>query len=1263
MAVRTPMRDACLVALASLAIGLIPGCNNNADPPSAGPPPAPPVASGTESNREDAAELRDEIPADALEAVMREHYLGLGHMERYEYGQAAEAFRRIRQLAPGWIPGSINLAIALLNDTGTRAEDARGAGGAQFETNFDEALDLLDKVIERDPGNLHAHYSRGIILEYLGQIGRAHEDFKLVAETDPKDGHAWFKVGSTLTDKDDPTRPAGPSQAKELIEIYTRALEQNPYLVTALFKLQAAASWSGDRDRQAELLKLWRRLNPKQNVAGSGDTAETFYGEMGKYARIVSPFPAPADPADAFKSPRFGEPTPIAITLPDGHRWTTPEDFQGSQAVIGRVRARMGAGVALLDYDGDQQLDLYLTAAIAGPKGIRDALLRNLGDGRFEDVTESVGLPLDRAGLGVAAGDFDADRRIDLYLTGVGDNRLLRNVGGTFEDLTGSAKVGGEPALSLAARWLDLDQDGDLDLYVLNHAKAEHAEAAFLDKAVPGMVNAAYRNDGKPARVGNRPENNWAPIAVAPPDLPATEGLSIDLKPWIDAPDLLGGEHPHTAMTALYLDDDRDLDLILVADGVQPTAILNDRLGRFHAVPFTLPPNEAGQAPIAGLLAVDLDKDGRPDLVTFGPDRRVAAWSNRWTSAGGGGESAWEPIPSAGRNWRSGVVADLDLDTRLDVVALPGAADPPTLIWGRNTGAELEARPLALGPVAQAPQSLVGFSLGDVMGDALPDLVLLAAGQPPSLARNLGNDHRWLSLDLGGRWKTGFDHMRTNPHALGTRLALEGQGLQVPYDHVFAESGTAQSVAPVVLGLGTSEGAPLLRLRWPDGVMQCELNVAADQKLALAEYNRKTGSCPVLFTWNGTRFECLGDFLGGGGLGYLVEPGVYGQPDRDEGVAIAPHQLKPVDGVYRLAISEPMDEIAYMDKVTLEVVDRPPGIEATPDERFAPGGNRPTGELIAWRKSIEPVAATDLTGRDVSAKLRTWDRDTVDDFRRLRGWVGYAEEHGIVLDFGDRLAGFDPTDRLVLCLAGWVEYPYSQTNYAAATAGVPLMPPVLERRRADGTWEVIEPDPGYPAGLPRMTTLDLTGRLSGPGCVLRLRTNMECYWDQAFVAVAESAPGLRTTELPVARARLEYRGYTREVSPDGRLPLLYDHDYVDPAPLARLAGKLTRLGDVATLLRDDDDHLCLIGPGDEVRIEFEASTLPELPAGWTRSFVLRAVGYCKDADPFTAASDTVGPLPWKGMPDYPFPPEGERPIDAGYRDYLDRFQTRTAGSP
>ena len=90
-----------------------------------------------------------------------------------------------------------------------------------------------------------------------------------------------------------------------------------------------------------------------------------------------------------------------------------------------------------------------------------------------------------------------------------------------------------------------------------------------------------------------------------------------------------------------------------------------------------------------------------------------------------------------------------------------------------------------------------------------------------------------------------------------------------------------------------------------------------------------------------------------------------------------------------------------------------------------------------------------------------------------------------------------------------MEYPYSQTNYAAATAGVALRPPAIERLGADGTWQTIEPHAGYPAGLPRMMTLDLTGKLTGPRCVLRIKTNMECYYDQAFIAVRD-----RSAEKP-----------------------------------------------------------------------------------------------------------------------------------------------------
>ena len=249
----------------------------------------------------------------------------------------------------------------------------------------------------------------------------------------------------------------------------------------------------------------------------------------------------------------------------------------------------------------------------------------------------------------------------------------------------------------------------------------------------------------------------------------------------------------------------------------------------------------------------------------------------------------------------------------------------------------------------------------------------------------------------------------------------------------------------------------------------------------LAENNRKTGSCPVLFTWNGERFVCLGDFLGGGGLGYLVAPGVYSQPDRDEAVAIAADQLRAEQGVFRLSVTEPMDEVAYLDHLTLDVVDRPPGVSATPDERFAPTGPRPTGELLAWRTTIEPVRATDLDGRDMTETLRRWDRRTVDTLPQA-ATAGSATPRSTGSS-STSATGCRGSARATRWSSAWPAGSSTPTRRPTTPRRRPASrssPRRSSGRRDDGTWELIEPHAGYPAGLPRLTTLDLTGKLDRP---------------------------------------------------------------------------------------------------------------------------------------------------------------------------------------
>jgi hypothetical protein len=191
-----------------------------------------------------------------------------------------------------------------------------------------------------------------------------------------------------------------------------------------------------------------------------------------------------------------------------------------------------------------------------------------------------------------------------------------------------------------------------------------------------------------------------------------------------------------------------------------------------------------------------------------------------------------------------------------------------------------------------------------------------------------------------------------------------------------------------------------------------------------------------------------------------------------------------------------------------------------------------------------------------------------------------------------------------------------------------------------------------------MMLADVTGKLGGPRCRLRLRTNLHVFWDQAFVA-AGCRVARPTAVLDVASASLDPCGVMQEFSPDGRQPTLYDHDRHDSSPLVPPAGKRTRFGNVTELLRDKDDRFVVFGPGDGLTVRFDAGKLPPLPAGWQRSLVLRTWGYCKDTAPFTALGDTIEPLPFAAMRNYPPKPDERGPDRAEYRR---RYQTREVGS-
>lgn len=153
--------------------------------------------------------LENSIPDDKLDEVLAAHYKGVAAMEQYDYGEAYTQFQTVHRLAPGWLPGTINLGIATLNAAGVIVEKAKAgkADAAEAGNLNQEALELFAEVLKRDPKNCYAHYCRGLILNQEGRLPETHREFVAVTEIDPNDAHAWYWRGVTVTDTDENDKP------------------------------------------------------------------------------------------------------------------------------------------------------------------------------------------------------------------------------------------------------------------------------------------------------------------------------------------------------------------------------------------------------------------------------------------------------------------------------------------------------------------------------------------------------------------------------------------------------------------------------------------------------------------------------------------------------------------------------------------------------------------------------------------------------------------------------------------------------------------------------------------------------------------------------------------------------------------------------------------------------------------------------------------------------------------------------------------------
>jgi tetratricopeptide (TPR) repeat protein len=675
------------------------------------------------------------------------------------------------------------------------------------------------------------------------------------------------------------------------------------------------------------------------------------------------------------------------------------------------------------------------------------------------------------------------------------------------------------------------------------------------------------------------------------------------------------------------LDRDADPDAAFVAGDGALRVLANRQAGRF--LPVDAP---AGLSGLTAVTAADLDADGAIDLVTGDAEGRLSRVTRR--------AGVWDTgtlVTWAGANVTRVFAADLDNNGALDVVA---SRDGASRVWLAGESYGLTALATDVNGEVRAVR--------DTNNDGLLDLVGLA-GRAPS---------RWVSKgSLGYHWKTfttraqqNAGDQRINSFGIGGEIEVKAGLL---WQKQVIQDGT------IHFGLGPRTTIDVARVVWPNGVPQAEFGIGVDDGFVAEQ--RLKGSCPWVFAYDGTGVQFVTDFLWRSPLGLRINAqDTAGVTQTEDWVRIRGDQLVPRDGRYDVRITAELWETHFFDHVSLLVVDHPDDTETFVDERFSAAAP-PRLEVQALRGRRSVARALDDQGRDVSALVAERDGRYLATFAR-GAYQGIAEPHAVEIDLP---AGVRVDRPLVLVAEGWVYPTDSSINLAVGQGGAPKPSGLaLDAQDAAGRWREVVPDLGFPAGKNKSMLIDLAA--AGGARRLRLRTNLEIYWDRLSVAERVEAP-VRTERLAASRAELRFRGFSQTSSPRGESPETPHYARLaNVAPRWRdLEGYHTRFGDVGELLTGVDDRYVIMNAGDELRLEF-----PERPAparGWRRDFVLIGDGWEKDGDYNTGFSQTVLPLPSHAQPAYGqgLPEARAReleleadPVYQAHRDDWERFHTR-----
>ncbi len=1041
----------------------------------------------------------------------------------------------------------INFAAAFHADSKNFTMEINQGIALLYLNKRTEAAAALQDAAMHDSKNVRAWYCLGLLQLRSGKTLDAVQDFQRAVALRPLDADPHYMLGRAQSQL---------GNYSDAIAEFLTALHLNVNDASAEYGLASAFQHSGNHTEAQKHFQRFHQLT-------SGNISAPFtdvYGESGHFA-VVQTIQSTAGTVAAM--------IPVAFVR-QAENPLQPATF---------LQPAAGSGaMCIIDLEHPGEMDLVTLGS--GTSALQ--FYRNDGHGKFTAMDVGLmGLAASGTAVACAVGDFNHDGLDDLAVAFSDRVILFKNLGhGKFADVTQLAGITPRN-LASALTFVDYDHDGDLDLLVTGRAN------------VPGASpNVLWRNNG------NGTFTDWT----------AQTGL--------------GGTTLTSGVELSDINNDRAVDLITTGAASAPTIYLNPREGIFPSQPLFA---NAGLPPTRGIYVFDFDKDGWMDVVvTHAGAPGVTLWRN---IHGKRFERVPLPIHDAIGGW--GVTAiDIDNDGWLDLAVVIDTAHGPQLRVIRNLGArgfadvtkavQLESLQL------HSPRTLIA---ADVDHDGAADLLVGQGQGSPLVLHNVGgNKNHSLRIQLRGE--------ADNQSGIGTKVEIYSGTLWQKWEVAGATGYQGQGPAEILAGIGTSNQADVVRLLWPTGVPQDEINVAADKPVTLVELDRRGSSCPTLFSWDGSKYQFVSDVIGAAVVGHWVSPTQRNLPDPDEWIKIDGSQLRSYQGRFSLRFGEPMEEVNYMDQVRLIAVDHPIGTDVNADEKFLSEPPFASGKILLSSFAHPLAGAWDDQGHDVRALLLTTDHRYVGGFTPLR-FDGFANQHQLTLDLG----AWSPKAPLYLLLHGYVNYFSANSMYAAWQAGLRPIPPYVEAQLPNGSWQRVIDDMGFPAGLPRTIVVNLTDKLPLGTRRIRIVTNLQIYWDQILVDnEAGSSHQMHTTEVPLDTAQLAFRGYPEQIEGNSPGDLTYNYNHISQTgPFVRLRGQYTRYGDVTPLLRRVDDRFVIFGSGEDMDLEFRADILPQLPLGWKRDYFFYANGYVKDMDFYEASPFTVSELPFHTMHNYPYP--------------------------